>query len=303
MQFCDNKREQHVLLYSIAITAFDAAIGIAVGLRINSSSIIFDGVYSVIDAVMTAMALGVSVLLAKGSTRHFQFGFWHFEPMLVLLNSAILSLSCAYAFVSALNDLFSVGREVSFGPAALYAVLAGLGALLAAFFIGREARRLGSELVALDARNWLVSGLISVALGISFLLAGFLHGTGYERLVPYLDPAVLATFSLLMLPLPMMALWRSAKDIVQVAPGDLDEGVRAIAQDVKQRYGFEDFSSYVSKMGRARFVDITFLSPQGFGPHPVGFFDAIRREIAERLDAMPPSHWLTIEFTGERDWL
>lgn len=303
MQFYDNKREQRVLLYSIAITALDATIGIAVGLRINSSSIVFDGVYSVIDAAMTAMALGVAVLLARGSTRHFQFGFWHFEPMLVLLNSAILALSCCYAFFTALNDLLSVGREVSFGPAAIYALLAGAVALVAAFFIGREARRLGSELVALDARNWLVSGLISVGLGVSFLLAGLMHGTAYERFVTYLDPAVLAMLSLAMLPLPLLACWRAAKDIVQVAPDDLDAEVRAIAQGVQARYGFADFTSYVSKMGRTRFVDLTFLAPAEFGPHPIGFFDTIRTEIAAALDANPPSHWLNIEFTGDEKWL
>lgn len=303
MQFDDNKREQRVLFYSIAVTTIDAAIGITLGLLINSSSIVFDGVYSVIDALMTAMALGVSVLLAKGSTRYFQFGFWHFEPMLVLLNSIVLALSCGYAFLGALNDLFSTGRNVSFGPAATYAVLAGLVALVAALVIGREARRLGSELVALDARNWFVSGLISVALGISFLLAGLTHGTRYDHLVPYLDPAVLAVLSLAMLPLPLHSCWRSAKDLFQVAPGDLDEEVRDIARGIQERYGFKAFTSYVSKMGRARFVDITFLAPAEFGPHSVGFFDGIRGEIAAALDAKPPSHWLNIEFTGDENWL
>lgn len=303
MQFHDNQQEQRLLLYSIAITIVDAAIGITVGLLINSSSIVFDGVYSVVDAAMTGLALGVSVLLAKGSTRHFQFGFWHLEPMLVFLNSLVLALSCGYGFLVALNDLMSGGRAVTFGPGAVYAVVAGFVALAAGTVIGLRARSLGSELLAIDARNWIVSGFISVALGISFLLASTLHGTAFDHFVPYLDPAVLATLSFVLLPLPLIACWRSAKDVFQVAPGDLDESVRAIAEDVKERFGFEEFSSYVSKMGRARFVDITFLSPKGFGPHPVGFFDAIRREIAERLGATPPSHWLTIEFTGERDWL
>ena len=303
MQFHDNREEQRLLFYSIVVTVVDAAIGIAVGLLINSSSIVFDGVYSVVDGAMTGLALGVSILLARGSTQHFQFGFWHLEPMLVFLNSLVLALACGYGFLVALNDLIGGGRAVTFGPGAAYAVVAGLVALVAGTVIGLRAKRLGSELLAIDARNWIVSGFVSVGLGISFLLASTFHGTRFDHLVPYLDPAVLAMLSLLLLPLPLVACWRSAKDVFQVAPGDLDENVRTIAEDVKARFGFEEFSSYVSKMGRARFVDITFLSPKDFGPHPVGFFDAIRREIAERLGATPPSHWLTIEFTGERDWL
>ena len=56
-------------------------------------------------------------------------------------------------------------------------------------------------------------------------------------------------------------------------------------------------------MGRARFVDITFLAPDDLGPREVDFFDGIRREIAERLEAVPPSHWLNIEFTSDEAWL
>lgn len=96
---------------------------------------------------------------------------------------------------------------------------------------------------------------------------------------------------------------RSVKDIIQVAPVELDEEVREIARDIQHRYGFENFSSYVAKMGRARFVDITFLAPDDLGPREVDFFDGIRREIAQRLEAVPPSHWLNIEFTSDEAWL
>ena len=299
----DSREERRILVYSIVVTALDAVVGISVGLSINSSSIVFDGVYSVIDAAMTGLSVGVSLLLTRGSTRYFQFGFWQFEPMLVLLNSVVLALSCGYALLGALNDLFSVGRSVSFGPGAAYAILAGLLALVMAYVIGMRAKRLDSELLLMDARNWFASGLVSVGLGISFWIAARMHGTQYDHLVSYLDPAVLATLSLLLLPLPLRACWRSVKDIVQVAPAELDEEVRQIARDIQQRYGFENFSSYVAKMGRARFVDITFLAPDDLGPREVDFFDAIRREIADRLEAAPPSHWLNIEFTSDPAWL
>jgi len=299
----DSRDERRTLVASIVVTALDAALGIVVGLTINSSSIVFDGIYSVIDAAMTGLSVGVSLLLTRGSTRYFQFGFWQFEPMLVLLNSLVLALSCGYALLGALNDLFSIGRTVSFGPGAVYGIGAGLLALAMSVAIGTRAKRLESDLLLMDARNWFASGLVSVALGISFWIAPRMHGTRYDHLVPYLDPAVLATLSLLLLPLPLRACWRSVKDIIQVAPGDLDEDVRDIARDIQKRYGFQDFSSYVAKMGRARFVDITFLAPDDLGPREVDFFDGIRREIAQRLEAEPPSHWLNIEFTSDEAWL
>ncbi|MEN0074808.1 MAG: cation transporter [Paracraurococcus sp.] len=303
MQNNDNRREQRVLAWSIAVTMVLSAIGIACGLFANSSSILFDGLYSLIDAAMTALALGVSVLLGRGGSRHFQFGFWHLEPMLVLLNSVVLALSCGYAFLGALNDLFRAGRGTDFGPGLVYVVGAGTTEFLLWLAMRRQAARLGSELVALDARAWLVSGLLSIGLGLSFSLGLALKGTQWAAFVPYLDPAILAVMALLLLPVPLAACWRAGKDILEIAPSELDEQVRAIARQVVALHGFHDFTSYVAKTGRARFVDITFLAGPELGARPLDYFDAIRGEIAAALDAAPPSHWLNIEFTSERRWL
>jgi len=296
-------REQRLLTSSIAATGFVAAAGIACGLLINSSSILFDGVYSLIDAAMTALALGVSALLGRGSTRRFQFGFWHLEPMLVLLNSLVLATSCGYALLGALNDLLSAGRAVAFGPGAWYAAAAGAASLCFYAVMRRQARSLSSELIALDARGWLTSGLLSLSLGLAFVLAGFLRGTAYAHLVPYLDPMVLALMTGALIPMPLLACWRAAKEVFGVAPKDLDEQVRRVAQDVAARHGFLEFRTYVTKTGRALFVEMIFLSRPDQQSWPLAHLDTIRAEIVEALHASPPSHWLNVEFTMDRRWL
>ena len=52
--------EQAVLRLSIAMTFVVAAVGIGFGMASGSASIIFDGIYSLTDAVMTSVALLVS---------------------------------------------------------------------------------------------------------------------------------------------------------------------------------------------------------------------------------------------------
>ncbi|EFH09888.1 cation diffusion facilitator family transporter [Pseudoroseomonas cervicalis ATCC 49957] len=299
----DGRAERRTLTASILLTILLALAGIACGLLVNSSSILFDGVYSLADAALTLLALGVSVLLDRGETRRFQFGFWHLEPMLVLLNSTVLALSCGYALLGAVNDLLGAGRSVAFGPGLWYAAGSGLAALALFLVMRRRARALGSELLAMDARGWLVSGLLSLALGAGFLVAGALQGTRHAALVPYLDPALLAGMTLLLLPLPLGAAWRAGKEILQLAPAGLDGEVRALVAGIAERHGFEAYTTHVAKTGRVRFVDITFLAGPALAAKPLQEFEAVRAEIAAALGAEPPGHWLNIDFTTDRRWL
>ena len=59
------KTEQGVLRLSIAVTFLLAAFGGTYGLWVRSGSIIFDGIYSLLDASMTMVALLVAKLITQ----------------------------------------------------------------------------------------------------------------------------------------------------------------------------------------------------------------------------------------------
>ena len=98
--FFDITSEQGLLRTSIAVTLFIATIGIAFGLASGSFSIIFDGVYSLVDASMSGLSLVVVKLITSHTTtahmsrklrERFTMGFWHLEPMVLALNGILLS--------------------------------------------------------------------------------------------------------------------------------------------------------------------------------------------------------------------
>ena len=65
--------------------------------------------------------------------------------------------------------------------------------------------------------------------------------------------------ALVMLPVPLIGLWRSLSDVLQVAPDELDAQVHAVMKSIVSERAFVDYSSYVAKVGRARFVEIHVL--------------------------------------------
>ncbi|WP_016597123.1 cation transporter, partial [Yersinia pestis] len=102
----DTQLEQQILRRSIFYTLIIAVMGIVFGIVCGSMSIIFDGMFSALDAGMCSLSLLVSRLLGQPHSRRFQYGFWHVEPLVLAFNGSLLALLCLYAFVNAIKGIF-----------------------------------------------------------------------------------------------------------------------------------------------------------------------------------------------------
>ncbi|HEY0334607.1 MAG TPA: cation diffusion facilitator family transporter [Stenotrophomonas sp.] len=298
----DTRPEQRVLKISIAATVAVAAIGFLGGLLARSQAILFDGIYSLVDVALTLVALAVLRLVAREGSPRFQYGYWHLEPMVEALGGAILSLACIYALANALIGLSDGGHEVHYGAALGWALLLAVVDLLMAAWIGRHARRLDSGLLALDARAWLLTGVMSLAVVLAFVGALVLRNGIHAHWTPYIDPLVLAAISLAVLPLPLKGAWKAMREVLQVAPDDLDQRVQAVMAAFVAEHGFLGFTSHVAKMGRMRFVEIHILTRPEYSPGTIGNADRMRDAIAAQLEAREAQFWLTIDFTSDPAW-
>ena len=163
--------EQSALKLSILVTALTGVAGIAAGFMIGSRAIMFDGMYSFVDVMMTFSALAVSNLLMQEPTRRFQFGYWHLEPLVGAVESAILTTVCIYAAINGVQGLMSGGHAVSYGLGLIWASVMCISGMAMAVYMGGLARSQGSILLAVDARGWLMSGLLSLALLVACCIA------------------------------------------------------------------------------------------------------------------------------------
>ncbi len=299
--------EQTILRHSIAATLCIAALGIGFGVLSGSFSIIFDGAYSLIDALMSLLALLVARRILHDTTgqrrdRRFRMGFWHLEPMVLALNGILLSTVAVYAFANAIGLILSGGRRLEFDWAIAYAVVTLLVCVAMFAHERRANRRLGSAFIGLDARSWAMSGAITAALLIAFALGRLLEGGAYDHLTPYVDPAVLALVCLVIAPLPLGTVRQAVSEILLMAPPELVAHVEAVARATAEQHGFVGFETYAAKIGRSQQIEICFVVPAAFGLAGVGTLDAIRDEVGRLIGGESPDRWLTIMFTGDPEW-
>ena len=292
--------EAGLLKGSIAATIVIAAAGVVIGLLSGSMSIVFDGLFSSIDAVVTVVTLVVARLLASEGNHRFQYGYWHLEPLVLALNSSVLVLLCGYAFLNAVQGLMTGGHALKFDMGVIYAAVVAAICFSMVFYLRRANERLESELIGLEVQSWLISAVITLALLIAFGGALLIKGTRFEHLTPYVDPAVLAVLAPAVVLAPLNTARQAFAEIFLITSRAMDADVQAVAAAAVARHGFITFKSYAVEVGRARFIEISFLVPaERVGS--VGEFDAIRHEIADTLGGTGPEQWLTIVFTSDPD--
>lgn len=303
--------EQTVLAVSIGVTLLVAALGIVFGLLSHSFAIVFDGVYSLVDVLMTVVTLLVARLIAAADAggpqnrrlvEHFSMGFWHLEPMVLACSGLMLTSAVLYALINAVHSFIEGGRVLHFGHAMLYAGVTLVACIVMSVYQLRANRRLKSQLVALDAKAWMMSGAITTALLLAFAMGGMLQGTPLERWTPYIDPGVLALVCLLILPLPLGTIRRALEDILLVTPQDLRLHVDEVARQVVEEEGFLDFRAYVARVGRGRQIELHFIVPPGLPPRTLESWDRLRDRIGDRIGGDPHQRWLTIAFTTDLEW-
>lgn len=309
--FFDMTSEQGLLRTSIAVTLFIASIGIAFGLASGSFSIVFDGVYSLVDASMSGLSLMVvrlitshasSLQMSRKLRERFTMGFWHLEPMVLALNGILLSGVAIYALINAVSSLLEGGRHLEFGIAMVYAALTVTACVSIAVIEGKANRKLRSDFVAMDVKGWVMSASITAALLIAFCFGYAVQGTSLEWVSPYIDPAVLALVCLVIVPLPMSVVRQALADIFLVTPGDLKQHVDAVAQAFVERHGLQSYRAYVARVGRSREIELYFIVPPQMAAKTIEQWDAWRNEIGEAIGGEGPNRWLTVVFTGDPEW-
>jgi predicted Co/Zn/Cd cation transporter (cation efflux family) len=303
--------EQGVLRISITVTVMFAALGIAMGLLSGSFAIVFDGVYSLIDACMTMVGLLVARLIAASNAgglrsqrlvERFTMGFWHLEPIVLGVDALLLTGAAVYALIHAVDAFMTGGRELQFGRALAYAAFTTATCFAMWLFQLRANRRIRSGFVALDAKGWLMSCLIAAALLVAFACGWLVEGTSLAWITPYIDPAVLVLVCLVIIPMPLGTIRQALADILLVTPLDLKQHVDEVAEAIVARYGFVDHRAYVARVGRGRQIELAFIVPPGWPPKTVEEWDRLRDEIGEAIGSDTPNRWLTIVFTADPEW-
>ncbi|WP_300806274.1 cation transporter, partial [Helicobacter sp. UBA3407] len=294
----NNQQEQFVLKVSMYSALLLAILGIAFGLGFKSSAIVFDGIIALVSVGLGLLSVITSRFIYREDDDVFQYGYVRFEPMVNLFKSLILIIVCIYALIGGIEDILSGGYTLQINGAAIYTFCAFVLCLIIFVFTRFYAKRLDSELIGVDNVEWKIDCVLYLGALFAFGAIVLFDPEQQESLTRYIDPILLVLLSVFLAFTPVKIFIANLKDLMMIAPQELDDKITEVMENLSAEYGFEDYDTHVAKSGRFFMIEVNLLVTDANAKLSAGEIDVIRNKIEQSLEIPSYKIWLLVSFTA-----
>lgn len=297
------KSEKNTLMLSASGALFFAVLGVVWGIVIDSSMIVFDGLYSLISLFLSILAIFITGYISKNDFEKFPFGKRVLEPITVAFNSIVLTVMCSITFINSAKEILTGGKAVDAELALGYSIISILGCLIVYRVLARNNKKICSDIIKAESNQWLMDTLVSVAVLVGFLICTILDKTSLAYLSKYIDPLMVVITSAIFIRVPITTLIKSFKEILnRNADKDINDEIYTIVKDVEKEYNFEDSITRVSKIGKELRIEIDFVFNEQSKLNKLEEMDNVREYVYRSMSNIQLDKWLNVNFTGDKKW-
>ena len=297
------KSEKNTLMLSASGALFFAVLGVVWGIVIDSSMIVFDGLYSLISLFLSILAIFITGYISKNDFEKFPFGKRVLEPLTVAFNSIVLTVMCSITFINSAKEILTGGKAVDAELALGYSIISILGCLIVYRTLARNNKKICSDIIKAESNQWLMDTLVSVAVLVGFLICTILNKTSLAYLSKYIDPLMVVITSAIFIRVPITTLIKSFKEILnRNADKDINDEIYTIVKDVEKEYNFEDSITRVSKIGKELRIEIDFVFNEQSKLNKLEEMDNVREYVYRSMSNIQLDKWLNVNFTGDKKW-
>lgn len=293
-----SNKESFAIKLSIYGSIIMAVTGILASLFGNSISLLFDALYTLIAMTISLVGLRISKLLKIKHSLRFNFGYYSFEPLFVLINGLLLMGLAVSLFISSIQSIFNGGRIIELAVVTEYLIFSVLVCSSLTFALKYYAKITKSEILHTESVNWMLDALISVVVLIVFLMSLWLKHTQYHYLIPYLDPGITIILILFFVYQPIKLIKSGVSDLLLIAPPlKTTEEIKEKLICNKQKYGFKEININAAKIGRTTCIEIICFYDKNFEIKTIETIDNIKNQIIAEVESYSQNFDVRVSFS------
>ncbi len=297
-----NKKTELLLLrVTTAVCLAFGILSVVASIQANSNSMLFDGLYSLIQSMFILGSGRIVTLLFRKENKEFQFGYSAFEPFFIVIRSIVMLLMTFSIAASALYAILTGGYAIDVNIALKINILSLAVCLVVYGVLAIQAKKLNSPVLRVEGRSWLIDSAISLAAVLAMVLIVFANKKGYTNLALYIDPIVTIFFIVGLSPMLIRQLLQSSRELLGAAPASsIQRDLEHIAKRHVKREGFRKSSLFAIQHGRSLSVTLYFYLKK---ERSLRELDSLRAKILQDLRSY--SSWVEADvvFTLDPSWV
>ncbi|MFD2231836.1 cation diffusion facilitator family transporter [Alkalimarinus sediminis] len=248
----------------------------------QSEALLLDGLFSFINMIMALITLQVSRLISRPNDSRYHFGYWSYEPLLNLAKGSLITIVSLFALGSAIIVLIDGGRHIEADMAMIYAVIATSGCLLVHRYLKQVAKECNSPIIAVDAHNWLIDGVISGAVALAFVVVYLLESMGVNSFTPYADPVLVILLVCGTIPIPLRIIRDNWRQIIGHAPHhETQLETKNCVDSLMSSIPVSHYNLRMSEIGRLLYIQLYLVSDTSM---TIAETDLIRERLYDKLN-------------------
>lgn len=282
---------RHTLRITIAVTVALGGLGVVWGILVGSQMILLDGVFALIEVVLTALLLRAASLAVQGPTRNFPYGRESATPLVIGIYGFALAATLVYAAVEALATIRTGGSDVAPGSGIAFGIITTAGSI--ATWIWLRSTTDGSDLLATETAAWRVSAFRGAGMVAGFTLMALLVRANEVDAARYVDPVMVLVTCVVFVPTPLRMVRTTVLELLEGNPAHpIRDAVETRVGAVADEFDLDPLTCRVTKIGQKLYVEVEgVIEPCA----TVSAEHAVRQRLFNDLDELPYDIWLNVE--------
>jgi len=295
--------EKKALYASVTANGLLGILGFCFFFLTDSEAILLDGAFNIVSMVMGLLSLKVVELLAIPEDSRYHFGYFMYESLLNTIKGLIITFVCLLSLFSAVDAIFEGGKTLNFGLGLVYVFFAVTGAFGVYFFQKSKSQKMNSPLLEVEAKNWLINGVLSGVVGLAFLVSFFIKDTSFNYITPYVDPVLILVLVSFALKVPLSTIKNNVNQLLKQAPDEkTQDEVKTLVDTVLKELPVKESYVRMVKIGRIFYVLLqVVINPDA--ELKVSEEDSCREKIMVKLKSFDDNSILDVVFTKDEKWV
>lgn len=243
-----------------------APFALVIGILTHSTALILSGVICTFDAFTSFISLTIFKLISRSATQTYQFGYAKFEPLLIVIETTIIIVTCMVSFMHAIKDIYHQSAFiVNYDLGFYYIIFALITDFLISVYIYKCINIKSSPLLQIELVGWYYDLLCTLALLIGFIISYFLErslDTHSQYLATLVDPIMSILVVLFIITKPFFLFRENLGDILDRKPDEpfIEDVILKVMEKCAKKLHININIEYIKlrRAGRAYFCLIKY---------------------------------------------